>query len=249
MNTRYQVLFSALAVAASLCWQAPAVADSWAHPGAAQQHGQDRPDNSGGRNGYNRNAQDPRSYGQNQRSYGQNPGYDRPHGGPAPYNANNGSRGESRYSRYPGNPGYPARAAYSGGNNWRGDNDGRGDRDGRGESRYPRYPGYSYPVYPRYQAYYPYGGYPGYYGYYGPTVYSNYYGGPAPYGYGYGVVNTGGCNADGALGVVGAVTGALVGNNNSAPRNRGVGTVIGAIAGGIIGTAVGGAIDNGCYGH
>jgi hypothetical protein len=236
MNTRYQALFSALAVAASLCWQAPAVADSWTHPGAAQQHNQDRRDDRPRGADNHPNGQDLRSRGQDSR-------YNRGPGGPAPYYANNGSRGDSRYPRYSGNPGYPARAAYSGGNDWRGDNDWRRD------SRYLRYPGYSYPVYPRYPAYYPYGGYPGYYGYYGPTVYSSYYGSPAPYGYAYGVASTGGCNADAALGVAGAVTGALVGNNNSAPRNRGVGTVIGAIAGGLIGTAVGGAIDNGCYGR
>jgi uncharacterized protein YcfJ len=43
--------------------------------------------------------------------------------------------------------------------------------------------------------------------------------------------------------VAGAVTGAIVGNNSAAPRNRGVGTVVGAVAGGIIGSAIGGAID------
>ena len=47
------------------------------------------------------------------------------------------------------------------------------------------------------------------------------------------------------LGVAGAGTGAVIGNRTAAPENRGIATVIGAIAGGIIGSAVGNSIDDG----
>jgi surface antigen len=46
--------------------------------------------------------------------------------------------------------------------------------------------------------------------------------------------------------------GAVIGNRTAAPQNRGIATVIGAIAGGIIGSAVGNSIDDGdraCMGH
>jgi surface antigen len=110
----------------------------------------------------------------------------------------------------------------------------------------------AYPVYPHYPAYYAYPAYPRYY-YYAPYrayVYRGYYG--DPWRSDYGVVSSGRCNTDAVLGVAGAVTGAIIGNASAAPQNRGVATVIGAIAGGVLGAAVGGAIDNNdraCFGQ
>lgn len=225
MDIRYRTLIPALAVAATLCWQAPAFADppSSARPNPSHGHDQDRRDNRGGRDGDRHNPQDQRY---------QHPG-DREHDGHPPYHADNGNRGDARYPRYPvypGHPLYPGRPVYP---------------------VHPIYPVYPvYPVYPRFPAYYVYRGYPRYYGYYGDRVYHGYYGDPWPYDYG--VVSAGRCNTDAVLGVAGAVTGAIIGNSSSAPQNRGIATVLGAIAGGIIGTAVGGAIDEGdraCFGH
>ena len=198
MNISYRILFSALALAATLCWQAPAFADppSWTHGDAGRGQRQDRPDDRNGRYGDRQNGQDNR--------HGQGWGRDRDD---HPYN--NGYYAGARYPRYPVYPGYPVR---------------------------PVYP--AYPVYPRYPGYY----YPSYYSfYYGVPVYRGYYGGPVYGGPVYGGPVYGGygpCNP--ALGAAGAVTGAIIGNNASAPQNRGVGTVVGAIAGGIIGSAIGG---------
>ena len=66
------------------------------------------------------------------------------------------------------------------------------------------------------------------------------------------MTSTGRCNTDVLLGVTGAVGGAIIGNRTSAPQNRDIATIFGAIAGGIIGSAVGDAIDDGdraCIGH
>ncbi len=68
----------------------------------------------------------------------------------------------------------------------------------------------------------------------------------------YGIVRSGRCNTDAVLGVVGAVTGGIIGHQVGDPRDRGIATVLGAITGGIIGTAVGSSIDDGdraCMGH
>jgi surface antigen len=68
----------------------------------------------------------------------------------------------------------------------------------------------------------------------------------------YGVVRGGRCNTDAALGVLGAVTGGVIGNRTASPENRGIATVFGAIAGGILGSAIGSSIDDGdraCIGH
>ena len=84
-------------------------------------------------------------------------------------------------------------------------------------------------------------GHRGYYGYHGDDWNND-----------YGVVSNGRCNTDVLLGVTGAVGGAIIGNRTSAPENRDIATIFGAIAGGIIGSAVGDAIDDGdraCVGH
>jgi surface antigen len=102
----------------------------------------------------------------------------------------------------------------------------------RDERRYDR---------PRYGDDRPYEGRRGYHGYYGDDWDSD-----------YGVVRGGRCDTDAALGVAGAVTGAIIGNSTARPENRGIATIIGAIAGGIIGSAVGDSIDDGdraCIGH
>ena len=68
----------------------------------------------------------------------------------------------------------------------------------------------------------------------------------------YGIVRSGRCNSDAVLGVVGAVTGGIIGHNAGGPRDRGIATVLGAITGGVIGTAIGSSIDDGdraCMGH
>jgi len=85
-------------------------------------------------------------------------------------------------------------------------------------------------------------GYGGYYHREGHRYYRGYRGDDWDYDYG---VYGGRCDTNAVLGVAGAVTGAIIGNNNAAPENRGIATVFGAIAGGIIGSAVGDAIDNG----
>jgi surface antigen len=111
--------------------------------------------------------------------------------------------------------------------------DRRGDRrddhrdDRRDERRDDRH--YDY----RYGEYYHREGHPYYRGYRGDD-----------WDYDYGV-HGGRCDTDAVLGVAGAVTGAIIGNRSSAPENRGIATVFGAIAGGIIGSAVGDAIDDG----
>jgi surface antigen len=61
----------------------------------------------------------------------------------------------------------------------------------------------------------------------------------------YGIVRSGRCNTDAVLGVVGAVTGGIIGHNVGAPRDRGIATVLGAITGAVIGTAIGSSIDDG----
>ncbi|HEX9473892.1 MAG TPA: glycine zipper 2TM domain-containing protein [Steroidobacteraceae bacterium] len=85
-------------------------------------------------------------------------------------------------------------------------------------------------------------GYGGYYHREGHRYYRGYRG--DDWGYDYGVYG-GRCDTNAVLGVAGAVTGAIIGNNNASPENRGIATVFGAIAGGIIGNAVGDAIDEG----
>lgn len=102
--------------------------------------------------------------------------------------------------------------------------DRRGDpRDDRGDGHYDH-------------------GYGEYYRREGHRYYRGYRGDDWDYDYG---VHGGRCDTDAVLGVAGAVTGAIIGNHNAAPENRGIATVFGAIAGGIIGSAVGDAIDNG----
>jgi hypothetical protein len=97
--------------------------------------------------------------------------------------------------------------------------------------QYQRYQGYQgYQSYPRYQSYPSYRGYGGYDGR------SSYRGGR--------------CNTDGALTVMGAVTGGIIGSRAASPRDRGASTVVGAIAGGILGNVIGSSIDGGnrgCY--
>ena len=61
----------------------------------------------------------------------------------------------------------------------------------------------------------------------------------------YGVVSTGRCDTRAVLGAVGAVTGGLLANQNASGPDRGVATILGALAGGLIGGAVGDAIDDG----
>lgn len=61
----------------------------------------------------------------------------------------------------------------------------------------------------------------------------------------YGVVRSGRCDTDAVLGVVGAVTGGLIGISAAAPQDRGIATIFGALAGGLIGHAIGDAIDEG----
>ena len=93
-------------------------------------------------------------------------------------------------------------------------------------------------------------GHHGYHGYYGYHGYHGYHG--DDWNNDYGVVSNGRCNTDVLLGVTGAVGGAIIGNRTSAPENRDIATIFGAIAGGIIGSAVGDAIDDGdraCVGH
>ena len=115
------------------------------------------------------------------------------------------------------------------------DHDHDHDRDHRYDDRPPpgnrNYPGYH--PYPGNRPYPPDRGYHRYHGYYGDGWDND-----------YGVVSSGRCNTDAVLGVAGAVTGAVIGNNTAAPGNRGVATVIGAIAGGIIGSAIGNSIDD-----
>jgi surface antigen len=60
----------------------------------------------------------------------------------------------------------------------------------------------------------------------------------------YGVVSTGRCNTQAVLGVLGAVTGGLIANHNASGADRGVATILGALAGGLLGGAVGNAIDD-----
>ena len=129
----------------------------------------------------------------------------------------------------------------------RGDDDRDHRRDHRREDRRddrPRH-GDDRPSYgddrPSYGDDRPYEGRHGYHGYDGDDWDSD-----------YGVVSSGRCDAGAGLGVAGAVTGAIIGNNTARPENRGIATVIGAIAGGIIGSAVGDSIDDGdraCIGH
>lgn len=59
----------------------------------------------------------------------------------------------------------------------------------------------------------------------------------------YGVVRRGNCDTSAVLGVAGAVTGGIIGNQSASPHNRGVATIFGAVAGGIIGSALGRSID------
>ncbi len=109
-------------------------------------------------------------------------------------------------------------------------------RDERGDDR-PRYGDDR----PRYGDNRPYEGHHGYHGYYGDDWDSD-----------YGVVSSGRCDTSAALGVAGAVTGAIIGNSTARPENRGIATIFGAIAGGILGSAVGDSIDDGdraCIGH
>jgi surface antigen len=109
-------------------------------------------------------------------------------------------------------------------------------RDERRDDR-PHYGGER----PRYGDDRPYEGRHGYHGYYGDDWDSD-----------YGVVRSGRCDTDAALGVAGAITGAIIGNSTARPENRGIATIFGAIAGGIIGSAVGDSIDDGdraCIGH
>ncbi len=93
-------------------------------------------------------------------------------------------------------------------------------------------------------------GYHDYYGSHGNHGYHGYYG--DDWDSDYGVVRSGRCDTDAVLGVAGAVTGAIIGHNSAGPGNRGIATIIGAIAGGLIGSAVGDSIDDGdraCIGH
>ncbi len=248
MNIGYRTLFPVLALAASLGWQAPTFADPPSSPRSnpAGGHDQARREYRGAREDGYHNPPDQR--------------YQQPTGGherearPPSYahNADHWDHGDH------GNQG-------DHGDRW--DHGEHGDHWEHGDQRYPRYPVYFprpiypvhpiypvYPVYPRFPAYYVYRGYPRYYpryyGYYGGNVYHGYYG--DPWGHDYGVVSAGRCNTDAVLGVAGAVTGAIIGNRTSAPQNRGIATVFGAIAGGIIGAAVGTSIDEGdraCFGQ
>jgi outer membrane lipoprotein SlyB len=95
---------------------------------------------------------------------------------------------------------------------------------------------YGYRNYP-YQSYRSYGGYGDYGGYRGYGSYGGY--------------RDGGCNTNGALTVLGAVTGGIIGNRSGSYRNRDVNTVVGALAGGVLGNVIGSAIDGdrGCRGY
>ena len=142
MNTGYRTLFSALALAATLCWQAPAFADppSWAHGEAGRGRSQDRPDDRASGYGERRNDQDNR--------YAHGWGRD-----DHPYY--NGYYNGVRYPRYPAYAGYPVRPIYPLYSAYR---------------AYPRYPGYYYPSYYAYYGVPVYRGYYAapYYGAYGP---------------------------------------------------------------------------------
>jgi hypothetical protein len=89
---------------------------------------------------------------------------------------------------------------------------------------------YGYRNYPN-QSYRSYGGYRGY------DDYSGYGGGR--------------CNTNGALTVLGAVTGGIIGHRSGSYRNRDINTVAGALAGGVLGNVIGSAIDGdrGCRGY
>jgi len=65
-------------------------------------------------------------------------------------------------------------------------------------------------------------------------------------------ISAGHCDTDGILTMVGAVSGAVIGNRTASPENRTFATIAGAIIGGVIGNKVGDAIDDGdraCLGH
>jgi hypothetical protein len=59
----------------------------------------------------------------------------------------------------------------------------------------------------------------------------------------YGGYRDGGCNTNGTLTVLGAVTGGIIGHRSGSYRNRDVNTVVGALAGGVLGNVIGSAID------
>lgn len=65
-------------------------------------------------------------------------------------------------------------------------------------------------------------------------------------------VQSGRCNTDTILAVVGAAGGAIIGNRTASSENRTVATIVGAIIGGVVGNKVGEAIDDrdrACMGH
>jgi hypothetical protein len=116
---------------------------------------------------------------------------------------------------------------------------GRYGNDYRGDHRNYQYQGYQGDQ-----------GYRGYQGYQGYQGYRS-YGGNDGRG-NYGVVRSGRCNTDGALTVMGAVTGGIIGSRSASRGNRDVSTVVGALAGGILGNAIGSSIDQGnraCSGY
>lgn len=65
-------------------------------------------------------------------------------------------------------------------------------------------------------------------------------------------VRGGRCNTDEVLTVLGAATGAVIGNRTASADNRTLATIAGAVIGGVIGNEIGDAIDDadrGCVGH
>ena len=116
--------------------------------------------------------------------------------------------------------------------------------DHHGDYHWGGYYRSDYPAYYRnyrYPAYRGYGGYSGYNTYNSYNSYNSYSGHDGYRGYDGG----GRCGTDGALTVVGAVAGGIIGNHSASRGNRDVGTVVGAIAGGLLGNAIGSSIDDG----
>jgi surface antigen len=65
-------------------------------------------------------------------------------------------------------------------------------------------------------------------------------------------VTGGRCNTDAVLTVLGAATGAVIGNRTASAENRTLATIAGAVIGGVIGNEIGEALDQGdrgCMGH
>ena len=65
-------------------------------------------------------------------------------------------------------------------------------------------------------------------------------------------VSSGRCNTDTVLTVLGAASGAVIGNRTASSGNRAIATVLGAVIGGVIGNEVGERIDEAdraCMGH